>query len=153
MSIINNNNNNNNNNNSGDKIHVTPLTSNTTKLIEQIETYFKDKKLAYIVAPDTPNPVSGPDQTNRKNSIIDIRTAGSGTHGATSTVVCPDSHDIICIETINIDHKISTVADLIIMCEKYKIAENVRYNINMTALHNICPYLRELDNMIGMQTV
>jgi hypothetical protein len=138
---------NNMNNNSGDKI------TNTTKLIEQIETYFKDNKLEYVVTPDTPNQVSGPDQTNRKNSIIDIRTAGSGTHGTTNTVVCPDSHDIICIETINIDHKISTVADLITLCEKYKIAENVHYNINMTALHNICPYLRELDNMIGMQTV
>ena len=146
MSIVNNNNNNN-GNNSGDKI------TNTTKLIEQIETYFKHNKLAYIVAPDIPEQGSGSDRTNSKNTIIDIRTAGNGTRGATTTVICPDSHDIICIETINIDHKISTVADLITLCEKYKIAENVRYNINMTALHNICPYLRELDNMIGMHTV
>ena len=132
MSIIKNNNDN--NNSGGDKI------TNTTKLIERVETYFKDNKLAYVVAPDTPVQVS-------------IRTTGNCTRGTTSTVVCPDSHDIICVETINIDHKISTVADLIILCEKYKIAENVRYNINMAALHNICPYLRELDNMIGMPTV
>ena len=154
MSIINNNNN---NNNSGDKITNTTNTANTTKLIEQIETFFKDKKLAYIVSHNAPDQVAGPDRTNIKTSIIDIRTAGIETRGTTttttSTVVCPDSHDIICVETINIDHKISTVADLITMCEKYKIAENVRYNINMTALHNICPYLRELDNMIGMLTV
>jgi len=60
---------------------------------------------------------------------------------------------IICIEDVVIEDQITTVTDLLQLCEKYKLAENVRYNIDMTSLHKICPYLRELNNMIGMQSI
>ena len=52
-----------------------------------------------------------------------------------------------------IEDQITSVTDLLQLCEKYKLAENVRYNIDMHSLHKICPYLRELNNMIGMQSI
>jgi hypothetical protein len=39
------------------------------------------------------------------------------------------------------------------LCETYRVAENVRYNIDIVRLNKIYPYLKELDNMIGMQSI
>jgi hypothetical protein len=56
-------------------------------------------------------------------------------------------------EQILIDASIDNLIDLINLCDKYPLADNVEYNINMKSLHNIKPSLLELQNMIGMQSI
>jgi len=53
-------------------------------------------------------------------------------------------------ETINIEAEINTIDDIIQLTEKYKLDPEIKYNINMKALHNIKEPLQELNNMIGM---
>ena len=55
------------------------------------------------------------------------------------------------INKIDIDVEITNIGDLIKLCNDYKLAENIEYNINMKALHKIKPDLIELNNMIGMK--
>jgi len=55
------------------------------------------------------------------------------------------------INKIDIDVEIKNIGDLIKLCNDYKLAENIEYNINMKALHKIKPDLIELNNMIGMK--
>jgi SpoVK/Ycf46/Vps4 family AAA+-type ATPase len=52
---------------------------------------------------------------------------------------------------VNIDVEINSINDLLSLIDKYKIEPNVKYNINMRALHNIKEPLIELNNMIGMK--
>ena len=54
---------------------------------------------------------------------------------------------------INIDAEINSIGDLINLCNDYKLAENVDYNIDMKSLHKINDDLVELNNMIGMKTL
>ena len=54
---------------------------------------------------------------------------------------------------INIDAEINSIGDLINLCNDYKLAENVEYNIDMKSLHKINDDLVELNNMIGMKTL
>ena len=56
-------------------------------------------------------------------------------------------------EQILIDASIDNLIDLIELCDKYPLADNVEYNINMKSLHAIKPSLMELQNMIGMQSI
>lgn len=56
-------------------------------------------------------------------------------------------------EEILIEASIDNLLDLINLCDKYPLVENIEYNINMTALHNIKPSLIELQNMIGMSSI
>jgi SpoVK/Ycf46/Vps4 family AAA+-type ATPase len=53
-------------------------------------------------------------------------------------------------ETINIEADINSIDDIIQLTEKYKLDPEIKYNINMKALHNIKEPLQELNNMIGM---
>jgi SpoVK/Ycf46/Vps4 family AAA+-type ATPase len=53
-------------------------------------------------------------------------------------------------ETINIEAEINSIDDIIQLTEKYKLDPEIKYNINMKALHNIKEPLQELNNMIGM---
>lgn len=53
-------------------------------------------------------------------------------------------------ETITIEEEINTINDIIKLTEKYKLDPQIKYNINMKALHNIKEPLEELNNMIGM---
>ena len=53
-------------------------------------------------------------------------------------------------ETINIETEINSIDDIIQLTEKYKLDPEIKYNINMKALHNIKEPLQELNNMIGM---
>ena len=55
------------------------------------------------------------------------------------------------IDKVNIDIEIKNIKDLINLCDNYKLAVNVEYNINMQALHKIRNDLVELNNMIGMK--
>jgi SpoVK/Ycf46/Vps4 family AAA+-type ATPase len=53
-------------------------------------------------------------------------------------------------ETIHIEEEINNIEDIIKLVEKYKLDPEIKYNINMKALHNIKEPLKELNNMIGM---
>ena len=54
---------------------------------------------------------------------------------------------------VNINVEINSISDLIKLCNDYKLAENVEYNIDMKSLHKINDDLLELNNMIGMKTL
>ena len=54
---------------------------------------------------------------------------------------------------VNIDAEINCIGDLINLCNQYKLAENVEYNIDMKSLHKINDDLKELNSMIGMKTL
>ena len=56
-------------------------------------------------------------------------------------------------EKILIDASIDNLIDLINLCDKYPLADNIEYNINMKSLHAIKPSLLELQNMIGMHSI
>jgi SpoVK/Ycf46/Vps4 family AAA+-type ATPase len=56
-------------------------------------------------------------------------------------------------ERIIIDEEINSLRDLIQLTEKYKLLDDVEYNINMEAIHKIKDPLEELDRMIGMTTL
>jgi len=99
------------------------------QLVIDIEPYFKGKNL---------------------NCVL---TTESATSTATSNIYNNDADSVICIEHINIKCSITSVKDLMTLCDTYLIAENIRYNIDMVGLNKIYPYLRELDNMIGMQSI
>jgi SpoVK/Ycf46/Vps4 family AAA+-type ATPase len=58
--------------------------------------------------------------------------------------------NIVPKETINIEEEINNIGDILKLIEKYKLEPEIKYNINMTALHNIKEPLEELNNMIGM---
>ena len=51
---------------------------------------------------------------------------------------------------VNVDMEINNVTDLLKMLQDYPLDDNIEYNINMKALHNIHVPLLELNNMIGM---
>ena len=57
------------------------------------------------------------------------------------------------IDKVNIDIEIKNIKDLINLCDNYKLAVNVEYNINMQALHKIRNDLVDLNNMIGMKNL
>ena len=56
-------------------------------------------------------------------------------------------------EKVLIDASIDNLIDLINLCDKYPLADNIEYNINMKSLHNIKPSLIELQDMIGMASI
>lgn len=57
------------------------------------------------------------------------------------------------IDKVDIDVEIKNIKDLINLCDNYKLAVNVEYNINMQALHKIRNDLVDLNNMIGMKNL
>jgi SpoVK/Ycf46/Vps4 family AAA+-type ATPase len=57
------------------------------------------------------------------------------------------------VNKVNINAEINSIGDLIRLCNDYKLAENVEYNIDMKSLHKINDDLVELNNMIGMKTL
>lgn len=57
------------------------------------------------------------------------------------------------METGHITHPVNCISDLLYLCDTYKLAENVAYNIDMQSLHNIYPHLLELNEMIGMTAI
>ena len=56
-------------------------------------------------------------------------------------------------EFIHIDKEINNIDDLLDLINKYDLKPNVRYNIDMAALHRSKDYLIKLNNMIGMQSL
>jgi len=57
------------------------------------------------------------------------------------------------IDKVDIDIEIKNIKDLIHLCDIYKLAANIEYNINMQALHKIRNDLVDLNNMIGMKNL
>lgn len=56
-------------------------------------------------------------------------------------------------EIIEIRENIQHIDDLIALCDKYPLSDTKKYNINMSAIHAIREPLRDLSNMIGMDTI
>ena len=114
---------------------------NADEIVNQLETYFKKIKISYVVF----------DEHDKQLPF----NFGSYSPSAPSTIstTTDNATGLLCIENVHIDREITTVKDLLSLCDEFRVAENVRYNIDIASLHKICPYLRELDNMIGMQTI
>ena len=56
-------------------------------------------------------------------------------------------------EKVNIKVTINTIKDILDIIKKYPIKWDVKYNINMNALHKVKEPLQRLDNMIGMKNL
>jgi hypothetical protein len=52
---------------------------------------------------------------------------------------------------VNIQCEITSLDDILKLINDYPIKNDIEYNINMQSLHNIKPYLEDLNNMIGME--
>jgi stage V sporulation protein K len=52
---------------------------------------------------------------------------------------------------IEIEADIQSLQDLINLCDKYPLENNIEYNVNMKGIHDIKPNLIELNNMIGVK--
>ena len=86
------------------------------------------------------------------SEIYNIDIDGKNTCYIKNCTVC--KHRIsFKINKININIEINSIADLIKLCNDYKLAENVEYNIDMKSLHKIKDDLIDLNNMIGMKTL
>ena len=116
-------------NRNGDNVHDNDIIVN--QIVSNVTNYLKNKSTPYITVDGT-NVTS----INMKKGDVDIDTNG-----------------IIQIETIHVNRTVKCIADLLRICETYELAENVRYNIDMKALHKIYPHLCELNNMIGMNAI
>lgn len=65
----------------------------------------------------------------------------------------PSKSPVIIKEKIDIEHEVNGLDDLISLIDKYPLVDNVDYNIDMVALHNIRPNLMNLKEMIGMNAL
>ena len=54
-------------------------------------------------------------------------------------------------KAIDINIEINNLNDLLELCEKYPLSNEVEYNINMKAIHNIKNPVTKLNDMIGMK--
>ena len=54
---------------------------------------------------------------------------------------------------VDIDVNIDTIKDFLDLCEKYPLKQDIKYNIDMKAIHSIKVPLTSLNNMIGMNTL
>ena len=61
--------------------------------------------------------------------------------------------EIIKKEQVLVNATVENLRDLIELCDKYPLADNIEYNINMGALHKIKPSMLELQEMIGMRSI
>ena len=97
--------------------------------------------------------INGKKERNRINRIIFQRSSKKDPYIDSAVKVKVNDKDILPIkirETINIEAEINSIDDIIQLIEKYKLDPEIKYNINMKALHNIKEPLQELNNMIGM---
>jgi SpoVK/Ycf46/Vps4 family AAA+-type ATPase len=94
-------------------------------------------------------------ERNRINRLIFQRSSKKDPYIDSAVKVKVNNKDINILsikikETINIETEINSIDDIIQLTEKYKLDPEIKYNINMKALHNIKEPLQELNNMIGM---
>jgi SpoVK/Ycf46/Vps4 family AAA+-type ATPase len=134
-------------------------------IIEKIEAKFENENLDSITGQSTNDVFKTKLRINNPDNYIDdIINTNTNTN---TKKYCPcigrvyekkieenlDKEPIFEIEKtlVNIDVEINSINDLLSLIDKYKIEPNVKYNINMRALHNIKEPLIELNNMIGMK--
>jgi hypothetical protein len=95
-------------------------------------------------------------------SIIPIKIAepSTNTSAAAAAVTAsslghpgPVTEKTPVVQTIEICEKIEHINDLIALCDKYPLADDKKYNINMSAIHAIREPLTDLSNMVGMETI
>ena len=80
------------------------------------------------------------------SEIYNIDIDGKNTCYIKNCTVC--KHKIsFKIDKININAEINSITDLIKLCNDYKLAENVEYNIDMKSLHKINDDLVDLNNL------
>lgn len=97
--------------------------------------------------------INGKKERNRINRMIFQRSSKKDPYIDSAVKVKVNDKPILPIkirETINIEAEINSIDDIIQLTEKYKLDPEIKYNINMKALHNIKEPLQELNNMIGM---
>ena len=97
--------------------------------------------------------INGKKERNRINRMIFQRSSKKDPYIDSAVKVKVKDKPISPIkirETINIEAEINSIDDIIQLTEKYKLDPEIKYNINMKALHNIKEPLQELNNMIGM---
>ena len=105
---------------------------------------------------DTPVKTGETRETGENNKEIEVVKVDIDDKYACYEPNCPGC---ICkripfkIDKVNIDVEIKNIKDLINLCDNYKLALNVEYNINMQALHKIRNDLVDLNNMIGMKNL
>lgn len=108
------------------------------EIVTNVTNYLKNKSIPYITV----------DGENAGRVNINMKNMKKG-----DVDVDSDTNGIIQMETIHVNAPVKCIADLLRICETYTLAENVRYNIDMKALHKIYPHLRDLNNMIGMNAI
>ena len=65
----------------------------------------------------------------------------------------PPLSPMIIKEYVTIKQEINSLKDLLLLIDNNPLADNVEYNIDLVALNKIKPYLLELNNMIGMNSL
>ena len=75
------------------------------------------------------------------------------TYKKKSFIPSPIDTKPIVFKHVNIDVEINIIKDLLDLCEKYPLKPDIKYNINMKAIHSIQKPLIALDNMIGMSAL
>lgn len=69
-------------------------------------------------------------------------------------ILGPSSNEEVIVRNkVNISEKVGSLSDLIKLITNNPLADNIEYNINMTALHSIKHDLLNLDAMIGMHAL
>jgi hypothetical protein len=115
------------------------------KISTDVTNYLKNKNIPYITTTTSPSlsmniaPPPGPVNSSETTCDCDI------------IATCCDG--AVKMETVHITHPVNCISDLLYLCDTYKLAENVVYNIDMRSLHNIYPHLLELNEMIGMTAI
>jgi hypothetical protein len=148
--------------------------SNRLKKDDTISIPINDKKTTFVAknADHVPLPAPRDNPESIYNVSNDIEMTGDATDAGENRKInlinididdknacyvkncCNCKHRISYkINKINIDAEINNIGDLIKLCDDYKLAENVEYNIEMKALHKIYDDLVELNGMIGMKTL
>jgi len=97
-------------------------------------------KITTSSQPETKEPAAN---TGMATSAVSATTA---TATATAATVSPPVLIEIC-------EKIEHIDDLIALCDKYPLANDKKYNINMAAIHAIREPLCDLSKMIGMLSI
>ena len=103
---------------------------------------------------NTPDPstINDRDSLNVYLSICDSQAPDYGDNPYTHCLD-PTRSPVIIKEKINIEQEVNGLDDLIALIDAHPLVDNVEYNIDMVALHNIKPSLMELKAMIGMNAL
>lgn len=119
---------------------------------------FVDETGIYKFTPTAPNPFMNMTFTPFIPSQSSFNPQGSSSSTQTNLwasifPIKPVVAPVVAPVVIEIRENIQHIDDLIALCDKYPLSETNKYNINMSAIHAIREPLRDLSNMIGMDTI